>query len=172
MVSPSFESSHPNSPYLCPSWQFLTCPSLSLCCEAHSPSWRNLLLMSYLACWLESLTLLHFGFHLFVNVLHFGIPLSSSSFWWVSSSTLAKRAWICCGCTASCCCAISDSISYFKKLFCHWERWLEWLAISLDDSKLMMQKSTVELLIIVKGRSCDCGCLYLRRTCKMNWVEE
>ena len=32
--------------------------------------------MSYLACWLESLTLLHFGFHLFADVLLFGIPLS------------------------------------------------------------------------------------------------
>ena len=31
---------------------------------------------SCLACWLESLTLLHFGFHLFVSILHFGIPLS------------------------------------------------------------------------------------------------
>ena len=26
--------------------------------------------------WLESLTLLHFGFHLFVDILLFGIPLS------------------------------------------------------------------------------------------------
>nr|POE75822.1 hypothetical protein CFP56_05092 [Quercus suber] len=44
--------------------------------DAHFPSWRNLLLRSYLACWLESLILLHFGFQLFADVLHFGIPLS------------------------------------------------------------------------------------------------
>ena len=31
---------------------------------------------SCLVCWLESLTLLHFGFHLFADVLHFGITLS------------------------------------------------------------------------------------------------
>ena len=29
-----------------------------------------------LACWLESLILLHFGFHLFADVLRFRIPLS------------------------------------------------------------------------------------------------
>ena len=31
---------------------------------------------SCLTYWLESLTLLHFGFNLIVDVLHFGIPLS------------------------------------------------------------------------------------------------
>ena len=31
---------------------------------------------SCLTYWLESLTLLHFGFHLIADVLHFGIPLS------------------------------------------------------------------------------------------------
>ena len=68
------------------------------------------------------------------------IVFCSSSFWWVNSSTLARRAWICGYCTASGCCAASGSISYFEKLFCHWERWLEWLAIPTDNAKLMMQK--------------------------------
>ena len=57
---------------LYPSGHFLIHPSPSSCCEAHSPSWRNLFLRSCLACWLGSLILLHFGFHLFADVLHFG----------------------------------------------------------------------------------------------------
>ena len=75
MVSLSFESSHPNSSYLYPSGHFLIHSSPSSCCEAHFPSWRNLLLRSYLACWLENL-ILHFHFHLFANAMHFGISLS------------------------------------------------------------------------------------------------
>ena len=51
-----------------------------------------------------------------------------------------KRVWICCCCTASCYCTISDSITYFEELFCHWERWLEWLALPTNGAKLMMQK--------------------------------
>ena len=43
----------------------------------------------------------------------------NSSFWQVSSSTLAKKAWICYCCTTSCCCAVSASILYFEELFCH-----------------------------------------------------
>ena len=83
------------------------------------------------------------------------IVFRSSSFWRVNSSTLAKRAWICCCYTASCCCAIPDSSLYFEELFCHWERWLEWLAFSTDGAKLMMQKIVVELLVAVDGRSCN-----------------
>ena len=70
----------------------------------------------------------------------------SSSFWQVSSSTLAKRAWICCCCIASSCwavsgcCSVFGSISYFEELFCHWKRWLEWLTFPTDRAKLMMQK--------------------------------
>ena len=76
MVSPSFESSQLNSPRLYPSWHFLIHPSPSSCYEAYFPSWRNHLLRSCLACWLKSLILLYFGFQLFADVLHFGIPLS------------------------------------------------------------------------------------------------
>ena len=47
-----------------------------LCCEAHSPSWKNLFLRSCLTCWLKSLILLHSGFRLFTEVLHFRISLS------------------------------------------------------------------------------------------------
>ena len=60
------------------------------------------------------------------------IVFHSSSFWRVSSSTLAKRAWICCCCTASSYYAVFGSILYFKELFCHWERWLEWLPFPID----------------------------------------
>ena len=65
----------------------------------------------------------------------------SSSLWRVSSSTLAKRAWICYYCTASGWGVFSASISYSKELFCHWERWLEWLGFPTDGAKLMMQKN-------------------------------
>ena len=37
---------------------------------------------------------------------------------------------------------------------------------------LMMQKSTVELLIVADGWCCECGRLCRWKTCKMNWVEE
>ena len=43
----------------------------------------------------------------------------NSSFWQVSSSTLAKMAWICYCCTTTGCCAVSAFISYFNELFCH-----------------------------------------------------
>ena len=76
MVSPSFESSHPNSPCVYPLWHFFIHPSPSSCCETHFPSWRNHFLRSCLACWLGSVILLHFGFQLFIGVLRFGIPLS------------------------------------------------------------------------------------------------
>ena len=76
MVSPSFESSHPNSLCLYPSWHFLIRPSFSPCCETYSPPWWNLLLKFQFTCWLEILTLLHFGFLPFADILCFGIPLS------------------------------------------------------------------------------------------------
>ena len=49
-----------------------------------------LLLKLCLACWLESLILLHFGFHLFANVLRFGIPLFSA---FLHSSELVLPHW-------------------------------------------------------------------------------
>ena len=67
------------------------------------------------------------------------IVFCNSSFWRVNSSTLVRRAWICCYCTASDYYAVSGSILYFEELFCHWER-LEWLAFPTDAAKLMMQK--------------------------------
>ena len=90
MVSPSFKSSHPNSLRLYPSWHFLVHPSLSSCCEAHSPPWWNLLLKFCLACWLKILIFLHFDFHLFADVLCFGIPLS---FIVLHSGELALPHW-------------------------------------------------------------------------------
>ena len=68
------------------------------------------------------------------------IVFHSSSFRRVSTSILAKRAWICCCCIAFGWGLVFASISYFEELFCHWERWLEWLAIPIDGIKLMMQK--------------------------------
>ena len=100
------------------------------------------------------------------------IVFRSSSFWRVNSSTLAKRAWICCCCTTSGYCAISSSISYFKELFYHWERWLKWLAFPTDGTKLMMKKLADKLLVVADGRSCDWGCLRWRKSWKMNWMEE
>ena len=50
------------------------------------------------------------------------IVFRSSSFWQVNSSTLAKRAWICCCCTTSGWGVVFASISYSEELFCHWER--------------------------------------------------
>ena len=66
------------------------------------------------------------------------IVFHSSSFWRVNFSTLAKRAWICCCCITSNFYAVLASILYFEELFCHWERWLEWLAFPTDSAKLMM----------------------------------
>ena len=68
------------------------------------------------------------------------IIFHSFSFSQVSSSTLAKRTWICCCCIASSWGVAFTSILYSEELFCHWERWLEWLAFPTNGAKLMMQK--------------------------------
>ena len=68
------------------------------------------------------------------------IVFCSSSFLQVNSSTFAKKAWICCCCTASGWGVASASISYSEELFCHWERRLEWIVFPTDGTKLMVQK--------------------------------
>ena len=53
------------------------------------------------------------------SVFRDSIIFRSSSFWQVSSSTLAKRAWICCWCATSSWGLVSASILHFEELFCH-----------------------------------------------------
>ena len=94
------------------------------------------------------------------------IAFHSSSFYQVSSSTLAKRAWICCCCTVSSWGAISAFISYFEELFFYWERWLEWLGSPQTAPNYWCKKSAVEILVIADGRSCDWGHHCFTKTCK------
>ena len=92
------------------------------CLFAHSLTWRVWFFFILVFAYSSMFCIL--GFHCLLQLF----ILASQLF------HISQRAWICCYCTAS------GSILFFEELFCHWERWLEWLVFPTDGAKLMMQK--------------------------------